>query len=101
MNQKIIENNVVYRPKGHCVFKAALKYSFGDYVLKYEFETDHRVTVKDFGRWTNVHQKRIETQFYNTVFAMRLEALLEGNERLYKKLMETPTRGFFNAWVIS
>lgn len=101
VNREIIFRHKSFTPRGMCKFRAELEYKFGDLVITRILENDHRIPVKKFVLWAKTELNKIDNEFYSKVEAMRLEALLEGNEALHKKLMELPTEGSFTAYVVS
>lgn len=101
VNRKITERTKIFTPRGMCKFKAILKYKFGDLEVSKEFETDHRIPVKKFAKWVQIELNKTENEFYSKVEAMRLEALLSGDEQRYEELMELPTEGIFTSYVVS
>ena len=101
VNRKITERTKIFTPRGMCKFKARLEYKFGDFKITKEFENDHRITVKKFAQWTQKELNKTETEFYNAVDAMRLEALLSNDKQHYEELMAMPTEGIFTSYVVS
>jgi hypothetical protein len=92
--------SIIFWPKGHCKYKAILKYSYNDVVSITEFDVDHRVPVTKFGKWIQPKQLLIEDHFYNYVISLRLEALLNNDTKRLNKLLGLPIKGSFNAYVV-
>lgn len=101
INREITERIKIFTPRGMCKFKAVLEYKFGDYKIVKEFDTDHRIPVKKFAKWTQLQINQTENEFYSAVEAMRLEALLSNDKQRYEELMAMPTEGMFTSYVIS
>lgn len=99
-NDTILENKIIFKPKGPCLFEAELKYQCGDLSITQWFESGKKMKVKDFMKAVRDIQIVIEWHFFNTVTARRLEALLNQNDELHAQLLNQPLIGEFKAWVL-
>jgi hypothetical protein len=91
----------MFAPKGMCKFKAELTYKFGELIYNYILETDHRITKEKFAIFTKKHLHRVEKEFFNHVYAIKLQALVDNDIDLLNSLNSTPTVGEYKAYVLN
>jgi len=96
LNGKISNKKILFKPKGKCKFLAELRYSFGDFKISVDMDTDHKVSQKEFALWTQKQLDKYERDFYGKVAALKADDILKGIVRY-----PTPdTTGSFKAYVV-
>jgi hypothetical protein len=100
INNVVSKPEIIFKPRGMCVFRADLQFKCGTLVSNVIIESGKKSMQKTFAKSSQKIIEETKKEFIHKVTAAKLDALLSGDAALLESLNNEPIRGSYTAYVV-